>query len=190
MGVHCVKLKSNTDWFEWLKALMLALVFAFIVRIFFISPVIVEGPSMQPTLYNHDQMIVNKFIYKITEPNRFDIVIFHASEQKDYIKRVIGLPGEHVAIDDDQLYINDEEIAQPFLETNQTTLFPKLVNDFTLEELPGSYKTIPEDYVLVLGDNRSNSTDSRIIGLIHMDEIVGKASIIYWPIERLTLITD
>src|SRR5690625_7935743 len=91
MGVHCVKLKSNTDWFEWLKALMLALVFAFIVRIFFISPVIVEGPSMQPTLYNHDHMIVDKFIYKITDTNRFDIVIFYYFVQKDYFKCVFVL---------------------------------------------------------------------------------------------------
>ncbi len=183
--------KSNTDWFEWVKALMLALVFAFVVRIYFISPVIVEGPSMQPTLYNQDQMIVNKFIYKLIDPSRFDIVIFHASEQKDFIKRVIGLPGEHVAIRDNQLYINDEEVEQPFLEgTFETTLFPKLVNDFTLEELPGSYEVIPEGFILVLGDNRSNSTDSRIIGLIDIDEIVGKASIIYWPIDRLRLIHE
>lgn len=182
---------SNTEWMEWVKAFILALIFALIIRLYFISPIIVDGPSMQPTLYDRDQMIVNKFIYKIIEPDRFDIVIFHASDQKDFIKRVIGLPGEHVEIVDNVLYINGEEVGQPFLEhTDNNIIYPRTNNDFTLEQLPGGYTVIPDGYVLVLGDNRSNSTDSRLLGLISMDEIIGKASIIYWPLDRIQLIED
>ena len=109
----------SRDWIEWIKALILAIIFALIVRLYLISPIIVDGPSMQPTLYDRDQMIVNKLIYKLFDPERFDIVIFHASDQKDFIKRVIGLPGEHVAVRDNILYINGEEVEQPFLEHNE-----------------------------------------------------------------------
>ncbi len=108
--------RRTSDWFDWLKAFVIALILALIIRSFFFSPIIVDGPSMQPTLYDRDQMIVNKFIYHFKDPERFDIVIFHASEDKDFIKRVIGLPGEHVMVKDNVLYIDGEEVEQPFLE--------------------------------------------------------------------------
>src|SRR5699024_11832319 len=76
----------------WFKLFVIALIFALIIRKFVFSPIIVDGPSMQPTLVDSDQMIVNKFIYHIKQPDRFDIVIFHAINDKDFIKRVIGLP--------------------------------------------------------------------------------------------------
>ncbi|MBO1003825.1 signal peptidase I [Pseudogracilibacillus auburnensis] len=177
---------------DWFKVFIIALIFALLVRKFLFSPIIVDGPSMQPTLYDRDQMIVNKFIYHITKPERFDIVIFHASEQKDFIKRVIGLPGEHVMVEDNILYIDGKEVEQPFLEQHDDTpiIYPIITNDFTLEMLPGGYDEIPEGYVLVLGDNRSNSTDSRSLGLISIDQIVGKTSIIYWPLQRIHFLKD
>jgi|SRR5690625_678772 len=191
-GDRNVSYKGNNDWYDWTKAFIIALLLALIVRKFFFSPIIVDGPSMQPTLYDRDQMIVNKFIYNFKEPDRFDIVIFHASEEKDFIKRVIGLPGEHVAVRDNILYINGEEVDQPFLRHNETTpiVYPIITNDFSLEMLPGRHEVIPEGYVLVLGDNRSNSTDSRSIGLISMDQIVGKTNLVYWPFERMHFVKE
>lgn len=177
--------KRTSVWFDWLKAFVVALILALIIRTFFFSPIVVDGPSMQPTLYDRDQMIVNKFIYKLKDPDRFDIVIFHASEDKDFIKRVIGLPGEHVMVKDNVLYINGEEVEQPFLEGNHI-----VTNDFTLEMLPGGHEVIPEGYVLVLGDNRSNSTDSRSLGLVSIDQIVGKTNLVYWPLERIHIVKD
>ncbi|WP_188454408.1 signal peptidase I [Virgibacillus oceani] len=179
--------RKKSEWFDWVKALLVAFGLAFIVRIFLFAPIVVDGPSMMPTLHDRDQMIVNKFIYKIDEPDRFDIVVFHATDKKDFIKRVIGLPGEHIAVKDEVLYINGEKVAEPFLKERKQHLQPyeTLTGDFTLEELPGGYETIPEDHVLVLGDNRNNSTDSRMLGLISMDQIVGKTSLIYWPFDRL-----
>jgi len=184
--------KKSSDWFDLLKAFVLALLIAIIIRQFFFSPIIVDGPSMQPTLYDRDQMIVNKFIYHLKDPDRFDIIIFHASKDKDFIKRVIGLPGEHVMVRDNVLYINGEQVEQPFLnqEANEQGQFPIITGDFTLEMLPGGHDVIPERHVLVLGDNRSNSTDSRSLGLVHMDEIVGKTDLIYWPLERIHLVKD
>lgn len=184
--------KGTNNWYDWTKAFIIALLLALIVRKFFFSPIIVDGPSMQPTLYDRDQMIVNKFIYNFKKPERFDIVIFHASDKKDFIKRVIGLPGEHVAVKDNKLYINGEEVDQPFLRHNETTpiVYPIMTNDFSLEMLPGGHEVIPEGYVLVLGDNRSNSTDSRSIGLISMDQIVGKTNLVYWPFERMHFVKE
>ncbi|MFD1038006.1 signal peptidase I [Virgibacillus byunsanensis] len=182
----------KSEWFDWVKALLIAFALAFIVRMFLFAPIVVDGPSMLPTLHDRDQMIVNKFSYRISEPKRFDIVVFHASAQKDFIKRVIGLPGEHIAVEDNALYVDGNEVEQSFfneqnknINSNQT-----LTSDFYLEYLPGGYKEIPEGQVLVLGDNRSNSTDSRILGLISMDQIVGKTNLVYWPLDRMQLLGE
>jgi signal peptidase I len=178
--------ERKNEWWDWLKALLIALGVAFIIRTFFFAAIVVDGPSMLPTLQNGDQMIVNKFTYHFQEPERFDIVVFHASSEKDFIKRVIGLPGEHVEVKDNVLYINGKEMSQPFLTDQQA--YQIQTNDFTLEDLPGNHHQIPENYVLVLGDNRENSTDSRVIGLVSLDQIVGKTSLIYWPIDRIQII--
>lgn len=176
------------ELYDWLKAIIIAALIALLVRTFLFSPIIVDGPSMQPTLYDRDQMIVNKFIYKFKDPERFDIVIFHASEYKDFIKRIIGLPGEHIKMIDNELYVNDELVEEPFLDDYISDGFR--TNDFTLEMLPGNYEKIPDGKVLVLGDNRGNSTDSRSIGLIDMKEIVGKATVIYWPFNRMQIMAE
>ncbi|WP_174613276.1 signal peptidase I [Virgibacillus ihumii] len=178
--------KRKSEWFEWIKALLIAFALIFIVRTFFFAPIVVDGPSMMPTLHDGDQMIVNKIIYDVAEPERFDIVVFHASDKKDFIKRVVGLPGEHVAVKNDQLFIDGRKVKEPFIgqmKKGENTY----TDDFKLEELPGGYEEIPEGYVLVLGDNRGNSTDSRILGLISMDQIVGTANLIYWPFDRMQI---
>ncbi|MEW9676448.1 signal peptidase I [Lentibacillus sp. L22] len=181
--------RKKNEWLDWILALLFAVGLALVVRTYFFAPIIVDGPSMQPTLHNRDQMIVNKFVYRLHEPERFDIVVFHATEGKDFIKRVIGLPGEHVAVKDEVLYINGKQIDEPFLKEQKENLQPGevLTGDFQLEDLPGSYHTIPKGYLLVLGDNRNNSTDSRILGLIPEDRIVGTTSLIYWPISRIQI---
>lgn len=183
---------KKREWFSILKLVLIALGVAFVVRTFLFSPIIVDGPSMQPTLYSKDQMIVNKITYKFKQPERFDIVVFHASEQKDFIKRVIGLPGDHVMVQDDILYINGEPVAEPFLDDldEDESLFPVRTEDFRLEELKGNYERIPEGYIFVLGDNRHNSTDSRhdALGLVPLDEVVGKTNVIYWPPSRMQIV--
>src|SRR5690625_3253422 len=184
--------KKSNEWLDWIKIIVVALVIALIVRKFFFSPIIVDGPSMQPTLHDQDKMIVNKFIYYLKDLERFDIVIFHANNEKDFIKRVIGLPGEHVQVENNVLYIDGKEVSQPFLHQNEhnQVIYPVVTNDFTLEMLPGSYKVIPEGHVLVLGDNRRNSTDSRSLGLISIDQIVGKTNFIYWPLDRIQVVKE
>lgn len=174
---------QESSWVEWTKTLIIAFTLAYIVRTFFFSPIIVDGPSMLPTLHDRDHMIVNKFTYRINEPERFDIVVFHATTQKDFIKRIIGLPGEHVMVKNNVLYVDGKEIEEPFrLDKKEAT---SLTKDFRLDDLPEGHEVIPKDFLLVLGDNRGNSTDSRSLGLISINQIVGKASIIYWPLSRI-----
>lgn len=183
--------ERKSDWFSWLKIIIVAVIFALLVRKFLFSPIIVEGPSMQPTLYSQDQMIVNKFTYYFKEPERFDIIVFHASEQKDFIKRVIGLPGEHVMIKDDVLYIDHEPVEQPFLDQSAESHHFYSINtaDYSLEDKDGNETTIPEGYLFVLGDNRHNSTDSRHdLGLVPIDQVVGKTHLIYWPPKRMQIV--
>lgn len=182
--------KPKSELFDWIKALLIAFILAFIVRTYLFSPIVVDGPSMLPTLHNQDKMIVNKFTYRINEPKRFDIVVFHATSQKDFIKRVIGLPGEHVKMEDGILYIDGQEVSEPFFEANEINHEYFITRDFDLKDIPGGYEEIPEGYVFVLGDNRNNSTDSRTIGLISTDEIVGKANLIFWPYNRIQLLKE
>lgn len=179
--------QGNHEWLEWVKVLVVALAVTFFVRTFLFAPIVVDGQSMMPTLEDRDKMLVNKIDYYLNDPKRFDIVVFHASEQRDFIKRIIGLPGEHVEVRDQVLYIDGKKVEEPFLKGDQEdglTTEATLYENFKLEELPGGYEKIPEDKYLVLGDNRNNSTDSRIIGLISESQIVGKTSFIFWPFER------
>ncbi|MFC7363762.1 MULTISPECIES: signal peptidase I [Bhargavaea] len=176
--------KKNELW-EWTKVLLIAFGLAAIIRYFLFTPIVVDGESMMPTLEDGDKMIVNKIGYTIGEPERFDIVVFHAPEQKDYIKRVIGLPGDHIEYRDDQLFINGEAYDEPYLdEYKEAVTDGTLTEDFTLEEKI-QRETVPDGHVFVMGDNRRFSKDSRHIGVVPFDEIIGSTSLIFWPMQDI-----
>ncbi|ADU30778.1 signal peptidase I [Evansella cellulosilytica] len=174
---------AKSESWEWVKAVVVALLLAVVIRYFFFAPIVVDGQSMMPTLGHNDRMIVNKISYTIGEPDRFDIVVFHAPQNKDYIKRVIGLPGDTLYYENDVLYINGQAVEEPYLDEfkKEATRLP-FTGDFNLEEDYG-YDVIPDGHVFVLGDNRQHSKDSRHIGVIPYEEIVGKANIVFWPIS-------
>lgn len=180
--------KEKSSIFEWVRAFIVAVVLAFIIRTFLYAPILVDGVSMMPTLHDQNRMIVDKISYVITDPKRFDIVVFKATETKDYIKRVIGLPGDTVEYKDDVLYINGEPYDEPYLDQYKSELNEGelLTYNFTMEELIGE-KVVPEDKIFVLGDNRRNSNDSREIGTIAMDDVIGKTSIVYWPFKEMRI---
>ncbi|MCG7334072.1 signal peptidase I [Sporosarcina sp. ACRSM] len=180
--------KKKSESWEWLKALLIAFGLAAVIRIFLFTPIVVDGESMMPTLENGDRMIVNKIGYTIGKPDRFDIVVFHAEEQKDYIKRVIGLPGDTVEYRDDVLYINGEPYDEPYLDQYKAEVIDSpLTEDFTLEEKIQS-ETVPEGHVFVLGDNRRKSKDSRHIGAVAIDEIIGSTKVVFWPIKDFGIV--
>lgn len=137
-----------------------------LIRTFILTPVIVSGTSMADTLKDGEILILKKYD-KTYE--RFDIVVFNLGDSK-LVKRIIGLPGETVEYKDGILYINGQKIDDPFAKNTK---------DFKLSQL--DVDVIPEGYYFVMGDNRNNSTDSRIIGLISKDMIEGSTSFSLWP---------
>ncbi|WP_462409252.1 signal peptidase I [Neobacillus sp. Marseille-QA0830] len=180
--------KKNELW-EWTKALLIAVVLAAVIRYFLFAPIVVDGLSMMPTLKDQDRMIVNKLSYKMGEPNRFDIIVFHAPENKDYIKRVIGLPGDTIEYKNDTLYVNGKAYKEPYLdEYKKQVQGSPLTDPFTLEEIIGR-KTVPEGELFVMGDNRRFSKDSRHIGTISMDKVIGKTSVVYWPLKDAHIVS-
>ncbi|WP_075617902.1 signal peptidase I [Paenisporosarcina indica] len=180
--------KEKNEFLEWSKALVIAFGLALLIRYLLFTPIVVDGESMMPTLENGDRMIVNKIGFEIGEIERFDIVVFHANENKDYIKRVIGLPGDSLAYKNDQLLINGEVLPEPYLDKYKAEINSgTLTENFTLEDYT-QMTVIPEGYVFVMGDNRRNSTDSREIGLISISEIIGNTNVVFWPPNEMGLI--
>lgn len=177
--------KNRNEIWEWIKALLIAISLAFIIRTFILTPIVVEGASMKPTLQDQDRMIVTK----IGEPKRFDIVVFHASEGEDYIKRVIGLPGDRIEYIDDKLYVNGKLYDEPYLEkSKQEVQYGPLTNSFTLRETPVDSDVVPKGHLFVMGDNRRNSKDSRHIGAVPIEKVVGTTNIVYYPIKDMKII--
>lgn len=131
----------------------------------------VDSYSMEPTLYRGDFVIVNKISYRLGQIGRGDVIVFHypPNPQEQYIKRVIGLPGERVSISAGQVYINGEQLVEPYLSVTTQR---------------GGEWDVPEDALFVLGDNRNNSSDSRSWGMVPFENVVGKAMVIYWPPEN------
>ena len=176
---------KRSDIFDWLKVTGLVIILLLCIKWFLFSTYEVEGNSMEPTLNDGNQLIVNQMTYEITDVARFDIIIFHDDNGEDYVKRVIGLPGEQIEYRDDRLYVDGQYIEEPYLEDNRRSLFleQKLTGDFTIEQITGE-KKVPENMLFVMGDNRLNSLDSRHFGFVSIDDIVGKVNVLYWPIEK------
>ncbi len=141
------------------------------------------GPSMQPTLNSGDVLLLNKTAYKLGEVKRNDVIAFLYADTKYLVKRVIGLPGEKIEYKDNVLYINDKAYNENFLDGDVMT------TDFKMEDIKGCEDgVIPEDTYLVLGDNRGDSMDSRDIGVIKKDDIMGKTTLRIWPFTNLGFI--
>lgn len=149
---------------------VLIIALALVIKKYVFSPVRVNGTSMSPTLENGYIMILNEIGYYINGIDRFDIAVINYNGEK-LIKRVIGLPGEKVEYRNNQLYINDKVVEENFNHKDTA--------DFSLEKL--NVEVIPDDYYFVVGDNRINSKDSRIIGLIHKSKIMGKTNFVVYP---------
>ncbi|ASS95828.1 signal peptidase I [Peribacillus simplex NBRC 15720 = DSM 1321] len=182
-------MEKRKEVFSWIKAILIAVILAFLIRTYIFAPIVVDGESMMPTLQDHERIVLTKFGTNIDNIDRFDIVVFHATVDKDYIKRVIGLPGDHIEYKDDTLYINGKAYEEPYLDKykNQMEAGVPLTESFKLEDISGS-TTVPEGQLFLMGDNRQNSLDSREIGTISVDEIVGKANLVYWPINEIKLV--
>ncbi|QKY71563.1 signal peptidase I [Lentibacillus sp. CBA3610] len=166
--------------------IIVAVVLAIIFRTHLFASYVVNGESMEPTLYDGNLLMVNKVVYNLTDIDRFDIIVFHANQQNDYVKRVVGLPGDELVYENDKLYVNGEYVPEEFLEPFQNVNeHQPYTEDFTLEGITGSAK-VPEGKLFVLGDNRGDSLDSRNIGFINIEQLVGKVDIKYWPFSEVS----
>ncbi|MFC4775416.1 signal peptidase I [Paenibacillus sp. GCM10023252] len=177
---------------EWIKALTIAIVFVFVIRMFLFSPFIVEGPSMQPNFETGEHIIVNKILYDIRDPKRGEVVVFHVPEEnREFIKRVIGIPGDKIKVEGDDVYINDKKIDEPYLKDaikaahdagELYNIGPGFPNNENQDAV------VPEGTIFAMGDNRGDSRDSRMIGYVNDKEVIGRADVIFWPLNKLKLI--
>ena len=178
------KLPKPTIWEEllsWITSFAISLVILALFLVFVGKPFTVSGQSMYPTLHDSDRM----FMSKLGDIKRFDIVVLQAPDQdKEYIKRVIGMPGDTIEVKDGKLYINGQVVDQPFINTELLMNKTVYIDDFTLQELTGELK-VPEGKYFVMGDNRGVSKDSRMIGFIERSAIEGKAVFTIWPFNRI-----
>lgn len=153
---------------------VIVIVAVLLIRNYVITPVFVDGKSMEPNLINRQILILKRYDKSL---DRFDVVVFKYGKSR-LVKRVIGLPGEHIEYKDSKLYVNGKEVEE--------TMIDKPTADFNLESI--GYTTIPEGYYFVVGDNRTNSRDSRSIGLISKKSVMGTVSLSLFPFNRFGFI--
>jgi len=158
---------------QWFRDIAISMAVAWLIIAFLYQPVRVQGTSMLPRLVDQDRLFINKFAYRIGDVKRGDVVVFlyPGDHTKSYIKRVIGLPGDDVRVDHGHVFVNGEELVEPYVAT-------KYQDDRSVPEL-----VIPPGEVFVMGDHRSISSDSRDFGPIDKKLIYGKAAYVYWPVR-------
>jgi len=163
-------------FWEVLQTLVMAVILYFMIDAV-VGRVRVENISMQPTLHQDQFILVNKLAYRLGTFQRGDIIVFHfpGDPKEDYIKRVIGLPGESIEIRDEHVYVNGQMLDESYIAAQ-----PNYIKEYQ----------VPDDGVFVLGDNRNQSSDSHLWGYVPKGNVVGKALIIYWPLKELKILNQ
>jgi signal peptidase I len=175
-----MKLNSNGELKSWGKSLFIAFGMSFVVRTFLFAPYVVDGASMEPTLHNQEKIFVNKL--NLTDSfSRGEIVIIKGKEA-NYVKRIIGLPGDTVLMKNDNLYINGILFKEPYLSQNRE-LAKQMGSQLTGDFGP---ITVPKNKFFVMGDNRLKSKDSRNgLGYFTKEEIVGQSEFVFFPFSQI-----
>lgn len=167
--------KHVTVYFRWLRDLVISIAVSTFIIIFLYQPVKVEGTSMMPGLDDQERIFINKYVYRWEPIERGDVVVFRypRDTSKSYIKRVIGVAGDHVAIDNGRVYVNGIRVDEPYVPTQYS------------DERSYTEIVVPRESFFVLGDHRNLSSDSRDFGPVGSDFIFGKAVFVYWPFEKV-----
>ena len=165
---------------EWVLIIAAALLAALVIKTYLLQAFYIPSPSMEPTLEIQDRVLVNKLSYRLHEVHRGDVLVFERPPNdlgviRDLIKRVVALPGETVEGRDGSVYVNGKRLAEPYLPRGTVT------GQFGPEQ-------IPPDHIWVMGDNRSNSSDSRVFGAVPESRIIGRAFVRVWPLDALGLL--
>ncbi len=163
---------------EYVEALIIAGALAAFIITFVAQSYLVQGSSMEPTLVDGQRLLVDKLTYRLREPRRGEIIVFHypADPRRKFIKRVIGVPGDEVLIAGQRLILNGKPVQEPYVLGPMRGVFGPV--------------TVPDGHVFVLGDNRNNSDDSRYpdVGPVPLDLVVGLARLAYWPPSRFGIV--
>jgi signal peptidase I len=167
--------RAATLFASWVRDLIISLAISAFIIVFLYQPVKVEGTSMMPSLDDQERIFINKFVYRIEPIQHGDIIVFRYPRDpaKSFIKRVIGVAGDHVRIEDGRVYLNGRQLVEDYV--------PRAYDD------DRSYPdvVVPPDSYFVLGDHRSLSNDSRDFGPVDASYIYGKAVFGYWPVDKM-----
>ena len=170
--------KSRADWIttiiEYAQVFLLAFIIYFVIDYAVLARVRVEEVSMRPTIMPGDRALVSKLAYRFDEPERGDVIVFHSpTEQADYIKRVIGVPGDEIDVHDGVVRVNGLAVDEPYIAED-----PRYSGNWV----------VPDEALFVLGDNRNQSSDSHEWGYIGDTSVIGKAFMIYWPPSEIKIL--
>lgn len=171
--------KITRNVFETVQLFVVALAFVVFLYLFIASPHEVIGRSMEENFYDAEYLVADKIGYKLFTPKRGDVVIFQKTETIDYIKRVVGIPGDKVEVRDGHFYVNSEILNETEYLDGDVYTEP---GNFLSE---GEIYEVPEGKVFVAGDNREHSSDSRAFGPVEISVIKGRAIFVYWPVSHL-----
>lgn len=173
-----VKASQENPWIEGIKTVATAAILAFGIRTFVAEARYIPSSSMEPTLQINDRLIIEKVSYKFRDPDRGDVVVFNPTEKlkeenfKDaFIKRVIGLPGDRVEVKGGAVYINGKVLSEDYIAEKPNYPFGPVI--------------VPKEQYLVLGDNRNNSYDSHFWGYVPKENLIGRAVVRFWPVNRV-----
>ncbi len=163
---------------SWLRDLVISVAVSAFIIIFLYQPVRVEGTSMLPVLEDQDRLFINKIAYRMGEIHRGDVVVFQypRDRSKSYIKRVIAVGGDSLRIEHGKVYVNGRALTEDYVP-------PRFTDDKSLPQM-----TIPAHEFFMMGDHRSNSSDSREFGPVDRNLVYGKAAFVYWPMEQVGVV--
>lgn len=169
--------------FDFLQSIVVVMAILVMIYLFILGPQEINGQSMDPNFHNGEYILTNKIIFKFREPVRGDIVIFKSPGNKeiDYIKRVIGLPGERVKLEKSAFYINDEKLEETYIGPDVFIFGGSFLQE-------GQEIVVPEGKYFVVGDNRPHSADSREFGPVPKEDFIGMAFLRYWPFDRFEVL--
>lgn len=166
---------------EVIETILLTLLVFTVVKVT-VQPYRIDGPSMEPGLHTNEYVLVNLLAYRFGSPQRGDVIVFHPpiDPSEQYIKRVIGIPGDTVTITATEVFVDNVELKEPYV-------YPLAPGEFGSTTILSQVK-IPAGEYFVLGDHRDNSTDSRVFGPVKAQNIIGKAEFVLWPINTIHVI--
>lgn len=162
---------SKMELKEWLQSIIIAVIIAFVLKMFIVDFAYVDGSSMYPTLKDGERIVVNQIGYRFGEPQYGDIVTLHYDASTEFVKRIIGMGGDRIKIVDNVVYRNGEPLDEPYINTEDYPDFEEVV--------------VPAGKYFVMGDNRAHSSDSRFAGLgfVDRDALIGKVVFRFWPFD-------